>query len=193
MKKQVDERRTEILDATCAVVAERGFGHARIADVANRLGVSTGLIHYHFESKDQLLSAAFAHAAQRDIDRLDAALAATPDPVVRIAALLDHYLPAGSGGSWAMWIDAWGESIHSVALQRMSQRLDHTWKDRLQKVVEDAVAGGAAHCTDTTAAAWRIGSLIDGLSVQVTVHGAITTADARRWALDSAERELGVP
>jgi AcrR family transcriptional regulator len=33
----------------------------------------SGLIFYHFESKDTLLSAAFACAAERDLERLDAA------------------------------------------------------------------------------------------------------------------------
>ena len=32
-------------------------------DVAKRLDVSTGLIHYHFDNKDALLSAAFQLAA----------------------------------------------------------------------------------------------------------------------------------
>ena len=60
----VDERRAEILEATCAVVIERGFAGTRISDVANRLGVSTGLIHYHFDSKEQLLAEAFRYARQ---------------------------------------------------------------------------------------------------------------------------------
>ena len=47
----VEERRTEILDVTCQVVIERGFAATRIADIAHKLGVSTGLIHYHFDSK----------------------------------------------------------------------------------------------------------------------------------------------
>ena len=55
----VEERRTEILDVTCQVVIERGFAATRIADIAQKLGVSTGLIHYHFDSKEQLLAEAF--------------------------------------------------------------------------------------------------------------------------------------
>src|SRR5690606_15417937 len=52
----VEQRRAEILEATRRVVLARGFGHTRIADVAAELGVSTGLIHYHFASKDALLA-----------------------------------------------------------------------------------------------------------------------------------------
>ena len=40
----VEERRAEILETTCQVVVERGFAATRVSDVANKLGVSTGLI-----------------------------------------------------------------------------------------------------------------------------------------------------
>ena len=62
-KASVEERRNEILETTCLVVIERGFAATRVIDVAQRLGVSTGLIHYHFDSKDHLLAEAFEYAA----------------------------------------------------------------------------------------------------------------------------------
>ena len=67
VKKSVEQRRAEILDVTCEVVVERGFGSTRIADVAERLGVSTGLIHYHFATKDVLLTEMLRTEAERDI------------------------------------------------------------------------------------------------------------------------------
>ena len=71
MKKQtVDERRQEILETTCEVVIERGFAATRIADVAKRLGVSTSLIHYHYDSKEQLLAEAFSYYRQAGIERV---------------------------------------------------------------------------------------------------------------------------
>jgi len=66
-------RREEILRATVAEVERRGFAGTRVADVATALGVSPALVFYHFESKDSLLSAAFEYAANRDLERLDAA------------------------------------------------------------------------------------------------------------------------
>ena len=54
-RRKVEVRRDEILRATCDEVAKRGFARTRVADVAASLGVSTGLIFYHFESKDTLL------------------------------------------------------------------------------------------------------------------------------------------
>ena len=65
-KQTVEERRLEILAATCQVVIERGFAATRISDVAKQLNVSNSLIHYHFDSKESLLAAAFEYYARHD-------------------------------------------------------------------------------------------------------------------------------
>ena len=77
-KPTVEERRTEILEITCEVVIERGFAGTRIADVAKRLEVSSSLIHYHFDSKEQLLAEAFAHYARKDVAEMEGEIEAAP-------------------------------------------------------------------------------------------------------------------
>ena len=57
-------------------------------DVAKRLDVSTGLIHYHFDNKDALLSAAFQLAAERDLERLERELGNEPGPVAKLLAVI---------------------------------------------------------------------------------------------------------
>ena len=77
-KQTVEERRTEILETTCEVVIERGFAGTRISDVAKRLEVSSSLIHYHFDSKEQLLAEAFAHYARKDLAEMEAEIESAP-------------------------------------------------------------------------------------------------------------------
>jgi AcrR family transcriptional regulator len=191
--RDVDERRFEILEATCAVVAERGFGHTRIVDVATRLGMSSGVIHYHFESKDLLLAAAFAHAAQRDLDRLQAALASAGTPLEQLRRLVALSLPGDGASSWGLWIDAWGEGLRNPVLQQTGQQLDAAWKAQFESVVRAGVADGCFRTPDPHGSAWRIAALIDGLSVHVVVHpGAIQRREAHDWAMAAAASELGV-
>lgn len=71
-KYAVEARRVEILEAACEVVIERGFAGTRVADVAKRLNVSNSLIHYHFDSKEALLAAAFEYYARKDLARWSA-------------------------------------------------------------------------------------------------------------------------
>ncbi|QDP95136.1 TetR family transcriptional regulator [Microlunatus elymi] len=48
-------RRAQILDAAVDVLAERGYNGASLSAIAERIGVSKGVISYHFAGKDELL------------------------------------------------------------------------------------------------------------------------------------------
>ena len=189
----VEQRRAEILDATRRVVLERGFGHTRVGDVAAELGVSTGLIHYHFASKDELLAEALRATAAADIRRLEEAVAGHLDPLVRLDAVLQEYLPSAERDqSWVLWIDAWGDALRSPRLREISEELDTAWARVLEQVIRDGVDAGALKCDDPAASAWRLACLMDGLGVQLTLH---TTTMTREAMLDhvriAAAQELG--
>lgn len=194
MKKDVAVRRTEILEATCRVVVERGFGGTRIADVAEQLDVSTGLIHYHFDSKDQLLAEAFSYAAEEDLARLRADIGTAPTPIDKLDAAFAMFEPEDGHPSWGLWIDAWGEAMRVKELAAISRSLDVEWKDALEQVIRDGVASGEFTCADPRAAAWRLAALMDGLAVQVTVHdGVLTRGELTDWVRAAAIAELQLP
>jgi AcrR family transcriptional regulator len=190
----VDDRREEILRATVAQIAERGVAAIRVADVATALGVSTALVFYHFRSKDRLVAEAFAYAARRDLDRLAQVAGSGGSARQRLVRALRLYHPSGSAApGWRLWIDGWSAALREPELRRVCRRLDLRWRDTIAELIAEGVAAGEFDCPDPEAAAWRITALIDGLSVQTTVHrGVLTRRQAEAWAYDQAARELGV-
>jgi AcrR family transcriptional regulator len=192
-KTSVEERRVEILETTCLVVIERGFAATRVADVANRLGVSSGLIHYHFESKDHLLAEAFEFAAATDLARLETELAKEGTAVERLDRIFKLYTPTDEDPGWLLWIDGWGEAIRSPTLKKISQDLDLRWQERLEDVIIEGVKEGEFTCGDPHASAWRLAALIDGLGVQVAVHeDVLSKAELLAWVRTAACTELGL-
>ncbi|CAB4888416.1 unannotated protein [freshwater metagenome] len=195
MKKQtVTERRKEILETTCEVVIERGFAATRIADVAKRLSVSTSLIHYHYDSKEQLLAEAFSHYARKDLAELHAEIDAAPTSLAALDRAIQDYVPEGSGDmEWMLWIDAWGEALRNPMMKKISQELDEQSVELLERVLSAGVASGEFRCSDPSASALRLTGLIDGLAIQFAAHdGLLTRAafiDHVRWL---AAAEVGV-
>jgi hypothetical protein len=93
-----------------------------------------------------------------------------------------------------LWIDGWGEALRSPALREISQALDLRWKRMLENIIEDGVQAGLFTCPDPNAAAWRMAALLDGLSVQATVHeGIISRTELLDWVRTAASTELGLP
>jgi len=175
----VEQRRAEILDATRRVVLERGFGHTRVADVAAELGISTGLIHYHFASKDELLAETLRATAADDIRRLEEVVAGSGDPLEKLDRVLQEFLPSEERDqSWVLWIDAWGDALRNPRLRDISEELDTAWARALEQVIRDGVDAGALKCDDPAGAAWRLACLLDGLGVQLTLHTGTLTYEA---------------
>ncbi len=50
-----EARRNQIVAAAVEVLAEAGFGGASLARIAERAGISKGVISYHFDGKDELM------------------------------------------------------------------------------------------------------------------------------------------
>jgi AcrR family transcriptional regulator len=194
-RKDVDERRAQILDATQEVALERGLADLRVGDVAQHLGISSGLVHYHFSSKDELLVEMLGNMATSDIARLQETVAASGDPVDRLDRALREYLPAsGRDESWALWIDWWDEALRSEALATISSQFDTAWAGILEELIESGVADGIFDSKDPRGAAWRLSALLDGLAIQVVLPRRTLS---RREMLDHARvgaaREVGLP
>ena len=191
-RRAVEVRREEILTATTELLDRIGLAAIRVADVADVLGVSPALVFYHFGTKDALVADAFAHAVDRDLRRLDQAVAKGSDPVERLRRVLRLYGPTGAATGWRVWIDAWALAQHEPVIRRVLRRLDHRWSTVLLEVVEDGVAEGAFTCDDPAASVARVSALLDGLSVATLVYRSVTRAQLREWVAQAVAGELGV-
>lgn len=185
-------RREEILRAAAVVVARNGFARTRAADVAAELGVSTALVFYHFETKERLLSEAFAFAARSDLDRLSRAVTAKGTCTQRLRAVLRLYQPAGDAPGWTLDIDAWSEALRTPEIRAASAELDRHWRAAIAQVVSDGVEAGEFTCEDPQASALRIAAILDGLAVATQVRLSVRRAQAARWAAEAAAREVGL-
>lgn len=72
------ERRTELLDAVVAYLAEHGLADVSLRPMARSLGVSVNALVHHFGSKSDLVVAALRRAADVQADVRDRWVARTP-------------------------------------------------------------------------------------------------------------------
>lgn len=65
-------RREQIIHAAGEVVAELGYANASVARIAERAGISKGVITYHFETKDEILRLVAKQLFERCREHLEA-------------------------------------------------------------------------------------------------------------------------
>ena len=84
---RVQRRRRQILDAATEVMSRSGFHATAMQAVAERAGISVGLIYQYFGNKDDLLLAVIVDILEDFRDQVPAAIAAAgDDPVARFEA-----------------------------------------------------------------------------------------------------------
>jgi len=195
MKKYaVEARRVEILEATCEVVIERGFAGTRVADVAKRLNVSNSLIHYHFDSKEALLAAAFEYYARKDLAEMERDIELGASATAQLWRLIESYVPEGSDDvEWMLWIDAWGEALRNPLMKSISQQLDEQSIAFLERVLRRGNDTGEFRCEQPRLSAMRITAMIDGLAVQFAAHeGVVKRKELMRTLRALAAFETGL-
>ena len=57
--------REQVLQAAVDTLAAKGYARTSVGDIAERAGMSKGSVHYHFESKDDLLTHVLHHCLER--------------------------------------------------------------------------------------------------------------------------------
>ena len=84
---RVQRRRRQILDAATEVMSRTGFHATAMQAVAERAGISVGLIYQYFGNKDDLLLAVIVDILEDFRDQVPVAIeAAGDDPVARVEA-----------------------------------------------------------------------------------------------------------
>lgn len=81
-------RREEIIEATRALLDEKGLQDAPIDEIARAAGINKAQIYRYFESKDELLALTLDRYLEELDEQLTAASAGAPDPIDRLDALI---------------------------------------------------------------------------------------------------------
>ena len=71
MQERMEQNRNAILDSARELIAHGGFKEASIQAIAERAGVSTGLVYRYFENKSQILIEVLSDAIRREVEILD--------------------------------------------------------------------------------------------------------------------------
>jgi AcrR family transcriptional regulator len=136
-----DQLRDVVLDAAAALIADRGWRHTRMADVAAAAGVSRQTLYQHYGSRGALEGALVLREADRFLHDVEQAVAEYPsDPQAATSAAFEVFRTAvaqstliksvtaqdGSGQLMAV-LDAHSSALLSRARGRLEAAITAVW------------------------------------------------------------------
>lgn len=135
------QRRAEIVDAACGLVAAGGFGNAKVGAIAQAAGVSVGSVYSHFDGIEGLHGEVFAVFAGRELHRTAADLEKPVDPREAIIAQVRGFGTRALRAptlAWALLLEPAGTVIEEL---RRSYRDGHA--SAAAERIAEGVASGA--------------------------------------------------
>lgn len=194
------DRHQEILEAAARVITDRGLAETRIQDIAERCGVSAGLILYYFDSKDRLLAEALTHANDQFYLRVSRELRRMPEARARLDRLIQLSVPGllpeyGLLDEWALWLEIWVRALRDPQMAKDREALDRRWVQSIAEVIrygrQNREFPSDGHDADDLA--MQLGAMIDGLAIQVLLNDTLMTPQRMyQISTEVAGRLLGV-
>ncbi len=138
-------RRSQLIEATVEVLAERGYARTTLSDVAGKAGLSHGLVNFHFQSKDLLLSETLGYLADEYRESWQSALAAAgDDPAQQLDALIraDFAPHIFTPARLAAWVAFWGEAQSRPLYQERCGAKDDDYAQRRDAICARLIAAG---------------------------------------------------
>ena len=94
----------ELVRAAAELLREVGYAGATTALIARRAGVTTGALHHHFPTKDDLMLGVLDRSADRVLAEVERAPSLGRDGRLDVAALVRHLWEVyGDPVDWAVW------------------------------------------------------------------------------------------
>jgi betaine-aldehyde dehydrogenase len=116
-----EARRRQLVEVTIDSLAEVGYVGSTLAQIAQRAGVSPGLVAHYFGDKDGLLETTFRTLARRIGERVGERFRQARTPRGRVQAVIDANLAPEEFDqrTGTAWLAFWGQVLHVKGLKRV--------------------------------------------------------------------------
>jgi AcrR family transcriptional regulator len=194
-----DVRRQDLISATLDCIVDYGIQGATVRQIAQRAGVTPGLIRHYFISKDLMLQAAYREVVYTMFETASKAAedeAADPASKLRVFVISNFKAPIIDQRMLSLWATFISQTGVDPALAAIHRESYLSYRDSLELLVADAMAAGGLATTaeQRRGLAIAINGLIDGLWLEGCMAGDLFQEDElARTALRSVERLIGLP
>ena len=185
--------RDRVLQASVDLITEAGIDQVRVANIAQRAGMSPGQVMYYFTSKEHILLEALAWREHEDTRRRRASLRKIDGAWRQLGRFVDAFLPTSPvDPSWLLWIEAWARAPHNPEVDTFLDELMLPWREDLAQIVERGAQQGVFQPPDAIGDfTIRFCVLLDGLAIFHLRHKpSLPRHRITELAMDAARAEL---
>jgi AcrR family transcriptional regulator len=167
----INVRRTQLTRAAYKVVGQKGYYDFTIRDIAREAGLSTGLVHYYFKNREDLLLNLLKEMNADLKYYLNKALTALADPRDKLLTFCDQAfdLVDREKAYFYVLIDFWAQINHNKRIRQANIKLFQSYRDEIAAILKEGAAKGVFMVVDVKLTSTIIISLIQGTIIQLVI------------------------
>ena len=164
----INLRRSQLTRAAYKVVGQKGYYDFTIRDIAREAGLSTGLIHYYFKNKEDLLLNLLKEMNADLKYYLNKALTVLSDPQDKLLTFCDQAfdLVDREKAYFYVLIDFWAQINRNKRIRQANIKLFQSYRDEIAAILKEGAAKGVFLVVDVKLTSVIIISLIQGTIIQ---------------------------
>lgn len=173
----------EIMRATYRALREHGYAELTIQRIAAEYGKSTAAVHYHYDTKDDLLAAFLDYILDRFVDTIHEV--ETTDPEQRLALLLDKLLvdPEDHYDLLIAMLEMQSQAPYNAAFAERFRQNDEYVQYLLRTVIDHGASEGVFADVDSEHVSGALMTMVHGARTRaVVLDETEALATARRTA-----------
>lgn len=168
------DRRSQILEAARTVLSRQGYAETSTKDIAAEAGVAPGLLHYYFDSKEEILFQVIESLSHEIGDSHRTAVQGVEDPMEAIAKALDMAAERCTPGFCRLLLDAYSLALSNPTLRaRLRPTIEETIRSTEQTADEVRASLGGAEGWPVSSAdlAVAVVGAMDGVALLTALRG----------------------
>lgn len=164
--------RSQVMAEAVASFRDHGAGSGTLDDIAFRLRVEPGAIHYWFENEIELLGALMKARQQVFLDELIIRFAELDGTGPKLRAVLEL---AVADHDATLWLELWRLALNDDRARQLRTEIVDRYRDLIGRLIEAGTEAGEFHPRSVDRATLTVIALIDGLSLQATIGDPVVS------------------
>lgn len=167
-----DDSGDEIMEATYRALCRHGYANLTMQHIADECGKSTSLLHYHYDTKQDLLRAFLDYIVDQFAEKVRVSDAV--DPAERLLEFIDWFVfdedDAERRDFHRAMLELKAQAPHNEAFREQLLRSDRAVRGAIAEIIEDGIEQGVFREVDPDRTAALVFAALDGARMrQITL------------------------
>jgi len=164
----VSRKQSHIIRTTYRAISEKGVHRVSLQEIAERAGVSKGIILYHFNTKDNLILKTMEWVLERNADRIRKAIATESNPTRQVRVMIETIFlnPDSNRRFYLTYLDLLDHAARVAEFSKLNATFHSIVNGLYADVIRSGVEVGEFQVDDVDEAAYTLRAIVDGLFLQ---------------------------